>query len=80
MNWPKVWSYLYDNRVPIGVMTTAVATALVATAPIPENRFLLWMYDFWHQLFNIKNNRLAKELIPTPPETKEDVKSTEPNP
>lgn len=32
-----------------------------------------WIYDGAHQFFNITNNRLAKETVPTPPVTKEEL-------
>ena len=60
--------FLWENRLPITAVLMAAVTAAVATAPVPTSKYGIWFYDWSHQVLNIKNTRLAKESIPTPPE------------
>lgn len=60
--------FLWENKLVIFTAFMAAATAAVATSPIPDSVWALWLYDWAHQLLNIKNTRLAKETIPTPPD------------
>lgn len=75
--WSQAWDYLYGNRAPIGLFLYGLITAAVKTMPNPDLDWgdwkvsKAWLYDFFHQQFNITNNRLATTPIPTPPINKE---------
>ncbi|HEY4357094.1 MAG TPA: hypothetical protein VGN16_15200 [Acidobacteriaceae bacterium] len=71
IDWSAAWNYVYGNRVALGAVAVTVCTAAVATAPVPESRTGKWVYDFFHQVFNIKNTRLSEAPIPTPPAPQE---------
>lgn len=70
--------YAWEHRLPILAALAAICTAAVATMPIPGQIFSLyeWFYDWSHQLLNIKNTRLAKDPIPTPPDNTETSQET----
>lgn len=61
--------YLWEHKLTALAALVTCVTAAVATAPVPTSPTLIWLYDWAHQVFNIKNTRLVKEAIPTPPET-----------
>lgn len=63
--------FLWQNKFAESAALLTGITAAVATAPVPTSKWGIWAYDWAHQVFNIKNTRLAKESIPTPPESKE---------
>lgn len=68
---PLYWLWL--NKLPILAVLMTITTAAVATAPIPGQPFNLytWLYDWTHQVLNIKNTRLLDKPVPTPPESTE---------
>ena len=76
IDWQSVWNYAYGNRVALGAVAVTVCTAAVATAPVPESRTEKWIYDFFHQVFNIKNTRLSEAPILTPPSPQENAVSS----
>lgn len=59
--------YLWEHKLPILAALSMLITAAIATAPVPTSPFWIWVYDWSHQVFNIKNTRLATQQIPTPP-------------
>lgn len=63
--------FLWQNKLPILGALMVALTAAINTAPIPTSTLGVWAYDWAHQVFNIKNTRLVKESIPTPPDDKE---------
>jgi hypothetical protein len=71
MTHGETFNYLYGNRVAIGAAIVTLTTAGVKTAPPPGIPFDLytWLYDFFHQVFNITNTRLNPAPTITPPET-----------
>lgn len=69
------WDYLYGNRVAISTAFIAALTAATKTAPIPTPAIGKWIYDFFHQIFNITNTRLTDSPVITPPTNKEDAAS-----
>jgi hypothetical protein len=77
MDKMKLWLYLYGNRVAIGAMVLNLTTAAVKTAPTPGTPWTwetiyAWVYDWFHQVFNITNTRLTTAPIVTPPVNKEE--------
>lgn len=54
-------TFLWENRLPIVAVAMTVVTAAIATAPVPTSKYGVWFYDWSHQVFNVKNTRLAKE-------------------
>lgn len=66
--------FLWENKLPILAMLMAAITAAIATAPVPTSAMALWAYDWAHQVLNIKNTRLEKETIPTPPDDSKGTK------
>jgi hypothetical protein len=60
----QVWLYLYGNRVAILGVVGNLATAAVKTAPAPGTPLswgtvYAWGYDWFHQVLNLTNNRVA---------------------
>lgn len=66
IDWPALGNYLYGNRVAIGSATMLALTAAVKTAPIPQNVYVLWAYDWFHQTLNITNSRPKPEAQASP--------------
>jgi hypothetical protein len=75
INWSQVWDYLYGNRVAIGGGAMLALTAAIKTAPTPASVIGKWLYDFFHQVFNITNTRLNTTPTLTPPAINEEAKN-----
>ncbi len=56
--------FLWEHRLPIVAVVMTAVTAAIATAPVPTSKYCVWFYDWSHQVFNVKNTRLAKESPP----------------
>lgn len=69
MNQTHPLYYLWEHKLPILGALMMITTAAIATMPPPGQPFNLytWIYDWSHQVLNIKNTRLIGEPIPTPP-------------